>query len=50
MDKILTGARPRELAIEQPTVFELVVNRKTANATGFRMPNSILLQGDRIVE
>jgi putative ABC transport system substrate-binding protein len=48
--RILGGARPGELAIEQPTQFELALNLKTAKALGVTIPSSLLLRADRIVE
>jgi len=49
-DKILKGATPSELPIEQPTKFELVINRKTAGVLGLALPQSLLLQSDRMIE
>jgi len=50
VDKILKGAKPSELAVQQPTTFQLVINRKVARALGFTIPPSLRLLADRVVD
>ena len=50
VDKVFKGARPADMPIEQPSKFDLIINRKTAGALGLPIPRELLLQAEKVID